>query len=550
MLRELCIENLAVIEKCRVSFDKGLNVFTGETGAGKSILIGGINAVLGGRVFKDAVRAGAEKAVITALFGELPQTVRDKLYEYGYYTEEDELLLTREISANGSTARINGRTATVAVLKEIAAGLIDIHGQNETQTLTSADSQLLLIDRFGGIDISEYARVFREFSAVSRKVKALEGENRFREEKIALLTEKLGGLLPYKLKKGEYGEVARELEKARNSEALRESLNRAFSRICGTDEDFGAALLLKGAAEDLSEAARFIPELKPLAERIKSAAIEADDIKEELRSYIGEAGGSSNLAFLEERMSDFLRLQRKYNADIDELTDKIAEWQDELNQLTDGGETEQTLFLEKKRLGEEVKSLGAEITAKRRAAAENLGLLIKEELTYLDMPDVRLVFAVTPEKVTVTGMDGAELLISVNKGEELKPAARIASGGELSRIMLAVKSVLASSDDIPTMVFDEIDSGISGRAAHKVGVKLSKLSKQRQVLCVTHLAQIAAPADCHLLIEKTNSDERAFTFVRQIDGEDRKRELARIISGDDDEISLQNAERLIGKKYE
>jgi len=549
MLRELYIENLAVIEKCRVSFDKGLNVFTGETGAGKSILVGGINAVLGGRVYKDAVRNGAEKAVITALFDNLPESTRDKLSEYGYLTEEDELLLTREISAFGNTARINGRTATAAVLKEIAAGLIDIHGQNDTHSLISAENQLKLTDRFGNIDITEYSRVFREFSAVSRKLKTLQGENRLRDERIAVLTERLNDLSPYKLMKGEFAEVEKKLEKSRNAENLANLLNRAYGRFCGADDLPGAAELLKGAADDLTQTAEIIPELNTLAERVKSAVIEIDDIKEELSKYTGEESDElENLPALEERMSDFLRLQRKYGADIDELTEKAAKWREELDGLTDGGYDEEKLLNEKKRLGEELRTLGGAVTAKRAETAAKLGELIKDELIYLNMPDVRIKFDVTREKVTVTGMDGIEPLISVNKGEELKPAWKIASGGELSRIMLAIKSVLAASDDIPTMVFDEIDAGISGRAARSVGVKLSELSKQRQVLCVTHLAQIAALADRHLLIEKISGSERAFTNVRQIDGDERKRELARIISGDDDEISIKNAERLIGKK--
>ncbi|MCL2633908.1 MAG: DNA repair protein RecN [Oscillospiraceae bacterium] len=534
MLKELYIENLAIIEKAVITFDNRLNVFSGETGAGKSILIGGINAVLGGRVYKDIVRAGAEKAVITALFD---------IAETG-----EELLLTREINSSGnSVARINGKTATAADLKGATAGLIDIHGQHETRLIISAESQLELIDSFGEISLDEYQQAFRDFSTISKSIKMLQNESLLRDEKIELLSERIADLTPYKLKKGEEEEISRELERLRNIQNISDSLNKAYYAINGGEEP-GASELTRLCGVSLAEAMRYVPECKELKSRIDSLVIELDDIKQEISPLISENFDIDKLPHLEERMSDFLRLKRKYTMDIDELVDKSAQWKQELHDLQGGDNTIEKLLSEKKRLGDEVRVKAEKITLKRKETADKLSELIKQELLYLDMPDVQIIFEVVQEKVTVTGMDGVELLISVNKGEEMKPASKIASGGELSRIMLAIKSVIAESDDIPTMIFDEIDSGLSGRAAQKVGTKLAELSKRRQVLCVTHLAQIAAMADNHLLIEKESIGERTYTNVKSITGEERKRELARIISGDEDELSMANAERLIGRK--
>ena len=560
MLKELYIENLAIIEKAVIPLTDSLNVFSGETGAGKSILIGGINAVLGGRVSKDIVRSGAERAVITALFDDIPDKTREKLAEYGYcdennsenneQSEQSELILTREISDTGnSVARVNGKTATASVLKEIAADLIDVHGQHQTRLITSPEVQLGLIDDFGKISLDGYQQVFREFSAVSKRIKAVQREMQLKDEKIELLSAKIADIEPYKLQKGEEESVAAELNRLRNIETVSQALNRAYACLSGTEDGSGegAIELVNTCKTSLSESVRFIPECQPLKERLNSLFIELDDIKHEIAPLITENKGIEKLPKYEERMSDFLRLKRKYGLDPDELIDKVSQWQSELDALTGGDNLLQKLAEEKKSLGDKVKRLAEEITVKRKKTAERLSGLICKELDYLDMPGTRLIFEITQDRVTITGMDSVEMMIAVNKGEEPKPLAKIASGGELSRVMLAVKIVSAESDSLLNtgMVFDEIDTGISGRAAQKVGLKLSELSRGRQVLCVTHLAQIAALADNHLLIEKSDSDNRTYTSVRKVEGEERKRELARIISGDEDELSLANAERLI-----
>jgi len=533
MLKELYIENLAIIEKAVITFDERLNVFSGETGAGKSILIGGINAVLGGRVSKDIVRAGAEKAVVKALL------------EVG----GEELLLTREISSAGnSIARINGETVTAAQLKEAATGLIDVHGQHETRLITSAEVQLALIDSFGNIEKSEYESAFREFSEVSRRLRQFQKDDAFKNEKIEILSAKIEDLTPYKLQKGEEEAVGIELNRLRNVAAISETLTRAHGALCGDSEQLGAVDLIGISKVCLTEATKYVPECKSLKERLDSLAIEVDDVRLEISLLMGDNVDVSRLPILEERMSDFMRLKRKYSLEIDELAEKIGEWQSQLDELTLGDDILAGLLEQKRVLGDKVKTLAGELTRKRQFAADELSQMIRSELTELDMPSIRLVFELSQDKVTISGMDSAEMLIAVNSGEEPKPMSKIASGGELSRIMLAIKSVLAGSDEGTVLIFDEIDSGISGRAAAKVGAKLSELSRSRQVLCVTHLAQIAALADRHLLIEKSEVGGRTYTRVESVSGEARKRELARIISGDDDEMSLANAQRLMERR--
>jgi DNA repair protein RecN (Recombination protein N) len=547
MLKELYIENLAIIEKAVITFDRRLNVFSGETGAGKSILIGGINAVLGGRVSKDIVRGGAQKAVVTALF-----EIGDDCHE---------LLLTREISCSGnSIARINSKTATAFDLKEIAAELIDVHGQHETRLITSREVQLAMIDEFAGICKTEYEGAFREFSTVCKKIKQLEKHEAVKNEKIEILSEKINECLPYKLKKGEEEEVSRELNRLRNIQDISEMLNRAYNSLNGDGEQFGAVDLLNISKVSLNEAAKYVIECKPLKERVDGLVIELDDIKREIAPLIGDNFAPERLTQLEERMSDFQRLKRKYALDTDELIDSISTWQSELDELQSQDAALQKLVDERRRLGDSVKSLAGEITQKRKTAADELSRLICRELEYLDMPGVRIVFELSQDKVTICGMDCVEMLIAANQGEQPKSMAKIASGGELSRIMLAIKVVQAARKQAAqglsfyngsfngSLVFDEIDSGISGRAAHKVGLKLAELSAKRQVLCVTHLAQIAAMADNHLLIEKAVDGGRTYASVKSITGEQRERELARIISGDDDELSLANAQRLINRR--
>ena len=553
MLRELSIENLAVIEKASIAFDDKLNVFTGETGAGKSILIGGINAILGGRVSKDIVRAGTEKAVVTGLFDDLPESVKAKLSDNGFAVD-DELLLQRDIHADGkSTARINGRATTVAILRDIASELIDIHGQHDNRLLMDGDNQREILDSYGknsGL-LSEYATAFKEFSALSRKIKEVSRKKTESLEKAELLRERLEELDRYNFSADEEETVKQKIEELRNAEYISENLYNAQTAISGDDDTDGAYSMLEHCKNSVSSLSETIPELDKLAERISDMLVELEDIREEIVQRIPDEDEDTAgmLGVLEERLSVILRLQRKYGTDLAQILENSEKWRNELYEIDNGDDIIEELTEKKKEAGEKVKRLATELTGRRKKAADELAKRISAELTFLDMPDIRLVFDISHDKVTLSGMDKVEMLISVNKGEDLKPMSKIASGGELSRIMLAVKNVLAETDKLHTMIFDEIDTGISGRAAAKVGLKLHEAAENRQILCVTHLAQIAAMADTQLLIKKTSDEKRTYTGITKLDFEGRKREIARIISGDEnDPISLENAEMLLLRK--
>ena len=553
MLRELSIENLAVIEKASIAFDDKLNVFTGETGAGKSILIGGINAILGGRVSKDIVRAGTEKAVVTGLFDDLPESVKAKLGDNGFAVD-DELLLQRDIHADGkSTARINGRATTVAILRDIASELIDIHGQHNNRLLMDGDNQREILDSYGknsGL-LSEYATAFKEFSALSRKIKEVSRKKTESLEKAELLRERLEELDRYNFSADEEETVKQKIEELRNAEYISENLYNAQTAISGDDDTDGAYSMLEHCKNSVSSLSNTIPELDKLAERISDMLVELEDIREEIVQRIPDEDEDTAgmLGVLEERLSVILRLQRKYGTDLAQILENSEKWRNELYEIDNGDDIIEELTEKKKEAGEKVKRLATELTNRRKEAADDLAKRISAELTFLDMPDIRLVFDISQDKVTLSGMDKVEMLISVNKGEDLKPMSKIASGGELSRIMLAVKNVLAETDKLHTMIFDEIDTGISGRAAAKVGLKLHEAAENRQILCVTHLAQIAAMADTQLLIKKTSDEKRTYTGITKLDFEGRKREIARIISGDEnDPISLENAEMLLLRK--
>lgn len=553
MLRELSIENLAVIEKASIAFDDKLNVFTGETGAGKSILIGGINAILGGRVSKDIVRAGTEKAVVTGLFDDLPESVKAKLSDNGFAVD-DELLLQRDIHADGkTTARINGRATTVAILRDIASELIDIHGQHDNRLLMDGDNQREILDSYGknsGL-LSEYATAFKEFSALSRKIKEVSRKKTESLEKAELLRERLEELDRYNFSADEEETVKQKIEELRNAEYISENLYNAQTAISGDDDTDGAYSMLEHCKNSVSSLSETIPELDKLAERISDMLVELEDIREEIVQRIPDEDEDTAgmLGVLEERLSVILRLQRKYGTDLAQILENSEKWRNELYEIDNGDDIIEELTEKKKEAGEKVKRLATVLTSRRKKAADELAKRISAELTFLDMPDIRLVFDISQDKVTLSGMDKVEMLISVNKGEDLKPMSKIASGGELSRIMLAVKNVLAETDKLHTMIFDEIDTGISGRAAAKVGLKLHEAAENRQILCVTHLAQIAAMADTQLLIKKTSDEKRTYTGITKLDFEGRKREIARIISGDEnDPISLENAEMLLLRK--
>lgn len=552
MLKELFIENLAVIEKTSISFTENFNVFSGETGAGKSILIGAINAILGGRVNRDLIRTGASKASVTALFDFLPEKTVKKLSELGFETD-NELMIQREFSVDGKgIVRIDGKPSTVSVLKEIAADLIDIHGQHDTRILVDNNNQRELLDGFADLhdDLNEFGEMFRKFSKLSRKIKQLEEENSEKDDRILTLKKQIDEIERLKLKKGDEASVSEQLNKARNFEDVFNSLTAAHSALCGSDSnDSSTSDMISETITALKRITDFVPECSELNKRLSDLLIEVQDIGSEINLLIPDSDSDQLLPALEEKMSEILRLKRKYSSEFDEIIDMCEEWKTELKELSNVDNTLNELNEEKRLLGESVKNAALRLSEKRKKGAEVLCEEIMKQLRFLDMPDIRMAFSIEQGKVTVNGIDTVEILISVNRGEDMKPLSKVASGGELSRIMLAIKNVLADIDDTPTMIFDEIDTGISGRAAQKTGFKLAEISKKRQVICVTHLAQIAALSDNHLLIEKKTDDSRTYTTVHNLSEDEKISEIARIISGDkNDSSSLINARELINKK--
>ena len=514
MLRELSIENLAVIEKASVEFGGAFNVFTGETGAGKSVIIGGINAVLGGRTNKDIVRSGAPKAVISALFDDISDRVKAKLSELGFSSEDGELVLMREITSEGkSSARINGRAATAAMLREVGELLVDIHGQHENRILMNNDNQRQILDSYGELDglLEAYRGEFRRFSKLSRKLREMQEENKTRELRTAQLTAIIEELTELDLDYGDGERMEEELQKIRSTAKIQGALFTANNLLNG-EENPGAVELVRQSMNSFAAAGAVLPEADALYRRLEELLPELED--------------------------------------PDQLVDYLGECRQELSQLSGlDGEIER-LSEEKHELAGQVKRMAEDISAKRREASEKLSAEICEVLRFLNMPNVTLTFDVRPDKITINGMDEVEILISANAGEEPKPLNKTASGGELSRVMLAVKSVKAEGDDIPTMIFDEVDAGISGRTAAKVGIKLAETARKRQVLCITHLAQIAALAQTHMLIEKQTDDKRTYTRIVPLDHEGRKQELARIMDGGLTESGLKAAEEMLSRQVE
>lgn len=548
MLRELSIENLAVIEKASARFGESFNVFTGETGAGKSILIGGINAILGQRTTKDIVRTGAQKAVITALFDELSDEVRAKLSELGF-SAEDDLLLSREIFADGkSAARINGRTATASMLKEIGSMLVDVHGQHENRILMSNDNQRDILDNYAGLsdELENYRVKYREFARTSKRLKVMQDEVGTRALKIEHLTAVIEDLKSLELEKGDGEHLEQELERAqRNADIVKAGIG-AYNCL-SSDGEPAACDMLQSAAKLLAGISDVEPRAKELYERLMAVIPEVNDIADEVFSLGGD-DSELQMQELTDKVSAIKHAMRKYNMDADDLVDYLVECSDELAELSTADDEIELLAEKKRSLAEEVKALAEGLSERRKKAADEISEEICRQLSFLDMPNVRIIFALNAEKIAINGKDSVELLISANAGEEPRPLNKIASGGELSRIMLAIKSVLADHDNIPTLIFDEVDAGISGRAAQKVGVKLSETAAKRQVLCITHLAQIAAKADTHLLIEKQTEDGRTFTHITQLDHGGRIHELARIIDGSgESESALAAAEEMLKK---
>lgn len=552
MLQSLHIENVAVIERADIVFGRGLTVLTGETGAGKSIVIDAINAVLGERISRDAVRHGAERAFVSAVFTDVGRAVEDTLTELGFTPEEDgTLLIGRQIAADGKgSCRINGRPATVSVLRQIGRMLVNIHGQHENQNLLQPDSHIGYLDRLGGLVPlrDAYAAEYHAYCRIARRIRAATIGEDEKQRRSAELQQALEEIDAAHLQPGEEADLTERREVMRHAERLAQELTAARAALDGDDEDDedrGALARLSDAVGALRTAGGVSRELSQLAERLQSALYDvqacADEVRDAQRALAFDEG---ELTALEDRLMLVRQIARKYGGSESAALTRREELAAELDRIESNEAELADLRREQDAARERTVEAARRLTAARRSAADLFEKNVCEQLAFLDMPNVRLAVSMEPTALTATGGDKVEFLLSANPGEPPKSIARTASGGELSRIMLALKSVLSEVDDIGTLVFDEVDSGISGRAAARVGVLLRRIAACRQVLCVTHLAQIAACGHAHLLVHKHVEDGRTFTAVQALDEAARREELARIIGGEVTDTALRAAEEM------
>ena len=533
MLKELYIENLAVIEKANIEFSKKLNVFTGETGAGKSIMINGINAILGQRVTKDIVRNGTDRAVVSAEFVDIDRSVYDKLDELGISYDEGPLFLSREIRLDGgSVARINSRSVNISALKEIGELLVNIHGQHDNQILMAADKHIHILDSYAdaGKLVDDYQKSFKELQLLARQINKMKMEANQKAFRMKQLEETIN-----------------EIESLKNAVVISEIMYNANQLLSGDDDNDGAVSLTAQAEREIEGYTDVYSKLEPLYSRLDSAKIELEDISVELSALLDKIDADPKRFDYLNRRNDQLRIiKKKYGPDLSDVFETLEKSQVELEALKNSEESMAEMNQKKAELLAVVSKKAKKLSDFRKKAGEKFVEQVTSELEFLNMPKVKIVVEQKAGKLTVHGMDNIEFLISANIGEEPKPIAKIASGGELSRIMLALKNVIADKDSIGTLIFDEIDTGVSGKAAHKIGQKLKQISDIRQVLCVTHLSQIAVMADNHLLIEKNVVGERTVTTVKKLKFDERVNEIARIMGGDDiSPLMLKNAEEIL-----
>jgi DNA repair protein RecN (Recombination protein N) len=551
MLSQLYIENIAVIEKARIDFSAGFNVLTGETGAGKSIIIDSINAVLGERTSRELIRTGANRALVSAVFQVGDGRAADKIRELGYAVEDDgTVIVQREISQDGKTScRINARPSPVSALKEIGSLLVNIHGQHESYGLLSPELHIGYLDSMGlpGDLSASYQQAYRFMQEAKSGLDSCRMDESQKARQIDLLTYQINELESADLRPGEQEDLNRRKNLYRNSERVAQAITRAKAALSGDEETPGAISAVSEAADALNDAERYFPELQGLAERLQSVSYDLEDCSEEMRSYSSQLEyDPSELDEIETRLDTIYRLGLKYGESVEKMLEYLEKCRAELETIRLSDENAAKFRRKYQKYRAQAESLSVEISSWRSKAAKLFSEKVKTELRFLNMPNVS--FEIRQDRVPMheTGCDKIEFYISTNAGEPAKPIAKVASGGELSRIMLAIKTVLAGRDDIGTLIFDEIDTGVSGGAAQRVGLKLREVSRNRQVICVTHLAQIAALADSHFLIRKQVHDNRTFTQVDRLDRGGRREELARIMGGENvTPLMLQNAEEML-----
>ena len=552
MLSLLHIENIAVISQADITFDQGFNVLTGETGAGKSIVIDSIGAIMGERTSRDLIRTGAKSARVSALFRDLPAL--PWFEEQGMGPDENgELLIERSIQADGKNAcRVNGRPLLVTQLRELGQQLVNVHGQHDGQQLLDEECHLGYLDSFGGTqDVLEaFSTAYAQVRELRRERDKLQMDDGEKARRMDTLTYQIEELEKAELREGEDEELSQRREVLRNAERLTDAVDGAWQALTGGEDGEGAVSLLMEAENRLTQGGRYSGDLKELSERAAQIRCDADDLAELVRDLRGTLDFyPGELDEIEERLDRLYRLKKKYGGTVEEMLAYLERCREELDAIQFSEDRLNRLDKELEKALVQAGEVGKELSARRHTAAEELAKRIQSELTQLDMPKVRfqVEFAPkdAPDGMDATGMDTVRFLMSANVGEALKPINKIASGGELSRIMLALKNVLAETEQVSTLIFDEVDTGVSGRAAVKVARKLFEVSKGRQVLCVTHLPQIAAMGDVHFSVEKGEADGRTFTRVERLDRPRRREELARLSGGQATAVMLEGAEELL-----
>ena len=552
MLSSLQIENVAVIQKAEVHFEPGLNVLTGETGAGKSILIDSINAILGNRTSKDLVRTGAAKAVIRAAFEQVPSAVLDKLEQSGYERSEA-LLLSREITAEGkSSCRINGMPATAAVLRELCGGLININGQHDSVGLLNPAHHLGILDDYAQnrTIFQEYYALYRELVRVKRELDALITDEAEKQRKIDLLQYQVQEIEDAGLTAGEEQTLENRRKVLSNASAIRDRLAQSYALLSGSDDAAGAVDLLGEASNAVDAAAQLDSALTAAAGQLLDLYYNAKDVAADLIGRLDAYDtNDAELNEVEQRLDLLYRLKRKYGSTVEDVIAFGQKAREELDNIQHSQQRYDALQAEKLRLYTKAREKAEALTQTRLKAFEELNTRISGTLDFLNMPGVRMTLRHTRGPLASHGQDSVEFYISTNPGEAPKPLAKIASGGELSRITLAIKNAMADKDAVPTVIYDEIDSGVSGKAAGRIGEVLRQSAQGHQILCITHTAQIAALADCHLLIQKNVSNERTYTEIHPLDENGRVEALARLISGDHvTELSRANAREMLQER--
>ena len=553
MLANLKIENVAVIEKAEVNFTPGFNVLTGETGAGKSILIDSINAILGNRTSRELVRSGAQKACIWATFENIPQSVKKQLEKCGYEANDD-LLLYREINAEGKgSCRVNGMPATAAVVRDISAGLLSIHGQHDSQSLTNPALHLGLLDQYAqNRDLfADYYRRYRELVTVKRQLDALNASEADKQRKIEALTAEIDAIDAAALQPGEEKNLQERKTVITHAQGILDGITAAHLALAGDEdgEQPGAADLLGGAVEGFQNSARLDETLAPLSERLNDLYYSARDLATELADRLDAYGfDPGELDMIESRLDTIYRIKQKFGMEVEELLARREAAAAELENFQSSGQKIGELKTQVQALYGDAKKAAEALTQSRLKGFTAMNKEMRAALEFLNMPGIRFALKHARGPLSSHGQDTVEFLISTNPGEDPKPLAKIASGGELSRIMLAFKSALADRDALPTVIYDEIDTGVSGLAAGRIGQLLHQTAAGHQVLCITHTPQVAAFADNQLLIQKNVRDDRTFTEIHTLDMNGRVEVLARMISGDKvTELSLANARELIEK---